>query len=90
MSVKISVHATAGARRNHVGGQHDGVLRISVTAPAEKGRANAAIRKLLAEAIGVAPAKIELSAGTTSRRKVFTVSAPLPGLEERVAELRRI
>jgi hypothetical protein len=85
--MKISVHATAGSRRNHVGGQHDGALRVAVTAPADKGRANKAILKLLADALGIAPGRIELASGATSRRKVFVVNDPPPDLENRIAEL---
>jgi uncharacterized protein (TIGR00251 family) len=85
--MRISVHATAGSRRNHVGGQHDGALRVAVTAPADKGRANKAIGKLLATALGISARQIELASGATNRRKVFVVSDPPPDLENRVAEL---
>lgn len=88
MTVTIEVHATPGARRNHVGGQHDGALRVSVTAPAEKGRANKAIQKMLADALGVSPSKIELSSGTTSRRKVFKVGETDESLASRIMELK--
>ncbi len=85
--MRISVHATAGARRNQVGGSHDGALRVAVTAPADKGRANKAIVKALAVALGLAPSQIELISGATNRRKVFLVSDPPPELADRVAEL---
>ncbi len=84
--MRIRIHATAGARRNHVGGSHDGVLRVSVTAPADKGRANQAIRKSLALAFNLSPSQIELISGATSRRKLFLVSDPSPDFERLVAE----
>lgn len=88
--MRITVHATPRARRQQVGGQHDGALRIAVTAPADKGRANRALVKALAGALGVAPAQIELISGKTSRRKVFRVSDPPAELAARVAELLQI
>ena len=57
--MRIAVHATTGARRIHVGGSHDGALRVSVTAPADKGRANRAIAKALAAALDLKPAQID-------------------------------
>ena len=85
--MRISVHATPGARRNHVGGCHDGALRVSVTATAEKGRANQAIAKFLGDAFGVKASQIELISGQTSRRKVFEINDSATGLAERVQEL---
>lgn len=85
--MRITVHATAGARRNHVGGCHDGALRVSVTAPADKGRANKAIATALADALGVKSLQIELIRGQTNRRKIFEVAQSSPELAEKVSEL---
>ncbi|MCH8183371.1 MAG: DUF167 domain-containing protein [Proteobacteria bacterium] len=49
------------------GGGH--ALRVKVTAAPEKGRANAALLKLLAEAWGVAPSRLSLVSGHKDRRK---------------------
>ena len=83
----IHVHATPGARRNQVGGSHDGALRVAVSAPADKGRANQAIAKTLAKALGLRPAQLELVRGQTNRRKVFAVHDAPAGMEQRIAEL---
>jgi hypothetical protein len=85
--MRIAVHATPGARRNHVGGCHDGALRVSVTAPADKGRANKAIAKELAQALGLKPTQLELISGQTHRRKVFAVARAPSGLERRISDL---
>ena len=84
---RLRVHATAGARRDRVGGSHDDALRVAVTAPADKGRANRAIRKRLAAAFEVKAAQVELAAGTTRRRKTFLIHQPPEDLPERVARL---
>ncbi|MCE8516080.1 DUF167 domain-containing protein [Ruegeria pomeroyi] len=47
------------------------VVRITVTAPPEDGKANEAVRKLLARAMGVAPSRLDLRRGQTARDKTF-------------------
>ena len=51
----------------------DGVLTIYTKAPAIEGRANVAAAKLLAKHFGVAPSKVKLVRGATSKYKVFEV-----------------
>lgn len=46
-------------------------LQVRVTAAPEDGKANRAVQKLLAKALGVAPSRLELVRGATSREKVF-------------------
>jgi uncharacterized protein YggU (UPF0235/DUF167 family) len=66
---RFALRVTPGARRNAIT-REDG-LRCSVTAPPEDGRANDAVRTLLAHALGVAPSRLALISGATSRDKVF-------------------
>jgi len=49
-------------------------LKIAVTAPADKGKANAAVCALLAEAFGIAKSNVTVTAGETDRRKVLRIS----------------
>ena len=49
-------------------------LKISVTAPPDKGKANAAVAALLAKSFGVAKSSVTLMAGETDRRKVLHVA----------------
>lgn len=49
----------------------DGLVQIRVTAAPEDGKANRAVQKLLAKALGVAPSRLELLRGATSREKLF-------------------
>lgn len=49
----------------------DGVLKITVTAPPEDGRANKAVRAVLAAALKVPPTSLTLVRGATSRDKLF-------------------
>ncbi len=50
----------------------DGV-RIRVTAVPEGGKANAAVKKLLAKALSVPKARLRLIRGETARDKVFVI-----------------
>ena len=66
----IAVRVRPGARRNTVEREGD-TIRVQVTAAPEDGKANAAVRKLLAKALGVAPGRLSLVRGQTARDKVF-------------------
>ena len=50
------------------------VLKVRVRAPASEGEANAALVKLIAKAIGVAPREVELVAGAISRVKRLKIA----------------
>ncbi len=52
-----------------------GVIRITVTVPPENGKANEAVRRILATALQVAPSALTLKQGQTARDKLF-VYAP--------------
>jgi uncharacterized protein len=74
----LTVRVTPKASRNAIQGTMatpDGLaLKIAVTAPADKGKANAAVIALLAEAFGIAKRNIDLTAGETDRRKLLRIS----------------
>jgi uncharacterized protein YggU (UPF0235/DUF167 family) len=59
------------ARADLIGTGADGTLTARVTAPPADGRANEAVRRLLARALGVAPTRLTLIRGETARDKVF-------------------
>jgi uncharacterized protein len=67
--VILPVRAHAGARRNAILGEREGALRVAVTAPPEKGKANRAIIALLSKKLGVPKSAIELASGETSPQK---------------------
>ncbi|HAI99681.1 MAG TPA: DUF167 domain-containing protein [Dehalococcoidia bacterium] len=66
------------ASRDQVVGYRDGVLQLRVTAPPDKGRANAAVVALLADALGVAKSRVRIVRGQSSRDKVLTVESLTP------------
>lgn len=67
---RIALRVTPRARRNAITVE-DGVIRVHVTAPPEDGKANQAVVKLLAKAMGVARTRLCLIGGATSRDKLF-------------------
>jgi uncharacterized protein YggU (UPF0235/DUF167 family) len=77
-AVSVAVRVRPGAGRTRVGGRYDGphgaALIIAVGAPAVDGRATEAVRRALADALGVRPGGVVLRLGSTSRDKVFAVA----------------
>ncbi|WP_166417505.1 DUF167 domain-containing protein [Cochlodiniinecator piscidefendens] len=69
---EISLRVTPKASRNAVIVTDEG-LRVYVTTVPEDGKANKAVIKLLAKAMGVAKSNLHLVRGATSRDKVFRV-----------------
>ena len=78
----ITVRVQARARRNELAGTRDGLLIVRVTAPALDGRANRAVRRLLAERVGVAAGKVEIVRGEHYREKVMRIE----GVEQAAVE----
>lgn len=70
-SVLVPIHASPGASREGLAGLHGGALRITTTAPADKGAATRRIGRLLAAALGVAPGRVACVGGSASRRKIY-------------------
>lgn len=68
----LHVRATPKASRDRIEVVGDS-LRVYVTAPPDKGKANEAIRKLLAKALGVPKTRLTLLRGDTSRDKQFMI-----------------
>ena len=69
---EIAVRVTPRAARNAV--TLDGeMIRVTVTVVPEDGKANAAVIKLLAKALGVAKSRLVLVRGATSRDKLFRI-----------------
>ncbi len=69
---RLAVKVTPGAREESVALTPDTVL-VKVRAPADKGAANEAVIAVVARALGLAPSRVSLLRGATSRAKLLAV-----------------
>jgi uncharacterized protein len=84
----IPVLAQPGAKRNAILGERAGALRVAVTSPPEKGKANQAIQTVLADVFDCRPSQVELISGKTSRQKRFLITGLEPAeLQARLAAI---
>ena len=71
--VLVPVKVVPGASRTRILGELDGFLRIAVAAPAQRGRANAALIACLAKWLGLRRRQISITTGATSARKTIAI-----------------
>ena len=71
--LSFQVHVVPRASRSEIAGEHNGRLRIRVTAPPVEGAANEEVIRVLARALGVTRSAVEIAAGHTSRIKSIRV-----------------
>ena len=65
----LRVRVAPGAKRDRIAGLLGAALKVSVTAPPERGRANDAVARLLAGALDARPADVTVVSGHASRDK---------------------
>ena len=82
--VLLRVRLTPRSSREEVRLLDDGSLAVRVSAPPVDGRANEALRRAVAAALGVAPSRVELVRGQRSREKALRVA----GLDARAVRER--
>lgn len=71
----LTVHVKPRAKSDEVIEWLDSeTVKVRVTAAPEKGRANEAVIKLLANELHITPSKIELIRGATTRMKQFRIN----------------
>lgn len=84
---RLRLRVKPGARRSRLCGAHGGALKLEVTAPPERGRANDAVVELLAAELGLPRCRVRVAAGATSQDKVVEILDAGPA--EVVAALER-
>ena len=73
-AVAFAVRVTPRASRDAIEGEHDGALKIRLTAPPIENRANLALRRLLAEQLNVPLSAVRILAGEKSRTKRVSIA----------------
>jgi uncharacterized protein (TIGR00251 family) len=69
--VLIPVKAVPGARADQIAGWLGDRLKVRTAQPPEGGKANAAIARLLADALSISPRQVEIVRGQASPEKTF-------------------
>jgi hypothetical protein len=69
----FTVRVTPRAGRDAIEGEYQGALKVRLTAPPLDGRANEALRRLLAESLNVPVSAVRIVAGEKSRTKRVAV-----------------
>lgn len=77
---RLFVRASPGAKADAIAGvwlgpEGEARLAVKVSAPPDKGKANAAIVKLLAKVLGLPKSAFLIASGETSRLKVVDIRA---------------
>jgi uncharacterized protein YggU (UPF0235/DUF167 family) len=70
---EIRVRLTARAHSDEIAGERDGVLLARVTAPPHEGRANDALRRLIAARARIGVSRVEIVRGARAREKTVRV-----------------
>jgi uncharacterized protein len=76
--MELRVRVTARASRDELAGLKDGVLHVRVSAPPVDGKANQAVTRLIAKALGVGRTSVRVVRGERSRDKVVEVEGVDP------------
>ena len=71
--MKLQIKVVPKSSRNCIAGWMGDTLKVWVTAPPERGKANIAVQAVLADALGVSRESIRLVAGLQSSRKVVEI-----------------
>ena len=70
---RIAIVVSPGSSRTELAGRHGDAWKVRVSAPPERGRANAAVVELPASLLHVSGADVSVVAGEAARRKVIEV-----------------
>lgn len=74
--MKLRLKVVPGASREGLEWLDDDhtILKVRVTAPPEKGKANKAVTKLLAKALDLSPQAVTIASGSGSQQKVVAIA----------------
>ncbi len=72
--MRLVVKVVPGSSREGIAGWLGEALKVRVRAPAEAGKANAAVERVLADALGVAVSEVLVIRGKTHTRKVVEIA----------------
>ncbi len=71
--IKLALKVVPGSSRDQISGWLGETLKVKVRAPAERGKANAAVERLLAAALDIPAEQVQITAGHTNARKTIEI-----------------
>ena len=80
---RVRLRVAPGSRTSAIGGAHGDAWRVRVAPPAEGGRANAAVVRLLAETFALPRASVRIVSGHGARDKIVELTGIGPDETER-------
>jgi uncharacterized protein (TIGR00251 family) len=72
-SCTMRLKVIPGSSRNQIALGEEGTLKVKVTSPPVEGKANEAVRRILAKALGLPKGRIALLSGAHSRTKTIRI-----------------
>lgn len=82
-TTRLRLRVSPGAARAAVVGRHGDAWKVRVAEAPERGRANEAVLRLLAEALTLPRTALTLVSGHTAREKIVELTGIGPALTER-------
>ena len=73
-TTRLPIKVVPGSSRNCIAGWLGEALRVRVTAPPERGKANTAVEKIIADALGLPNDAVNIVKGSTSARKIVEIA----------------
>jgi uncharacterized protein len=73
MSIRIALKVVPGSTREGIAGWLGDALKVRVRAPAEAGRANDAVVRVVAEALGLPRDAVRIASGSSSPKKTLEI-----------------
>lgn len=73
MTTKLKLKVVPGASRTELSGWLGDMLKVRVSAPPEKGKANGAVEALLAKTLGLSKSAVSITVGKGAQQKVVEI-----------------
>jgi len=88
---RLPVRVKPSAKQDTLIGPYGGKLKMTVVAPPEKGKANAAVARVLAGALNLGTSRVRVISGFTSQDKVVMIDGCTPDeVRRRLQKMPRV
>lgn len=73
MAIRVALKVVPGSTREGIAGWLGDALKVRVRAPAEAGRANEAVLRVVAAALGLPSDAVRIASGSASPKKILEI-----------------